>query len=622
MRTLSRDLETGRDMAESPLLHQDSTLPAASSTSLTAGSEATGLAVRASSMDSESRQQVNSSWQEDLSQRSTVGHKSVNSNSVIGTSHIGQQQQQQQQREQQIRSNTAGQYSEQSEFQLQGVLWGGKNPKEVLRPPSKVAAPHAIESKVQQGRSPVSGPDTQAPSSLFSPQLPWQDFSSTSLAGVSWDPSFMVLAEGNPHAVAALGSDSSWHPSEQSELSGSASPLAGLGVGVVTGSGPSSSWDGTLSEWGHESYKEDGDVAGSFAVECDEQQQQQQGGRKPKPKEKQAGQSRLGNQYQHQQKVQEQRCEQIRHARAAAASSGRVQAASLVRQQDKRQQQQQNSLTGSGALHVAGDAAAPYFALQPFLLFQPGAPAVKPAVRHKIKKSLSDLVNEVTSDASNPKVPQGAANMAMADASAKPVSGADTAGAAVGDRIVHGQAAWLDPAAGMEARQLASTATSAEADRLSSTAAATVAAGNFGDGALQLIPVAAYTATGKQLHSRTSQFLLEQRVIRGPSPSMHTSAAAMSSTGRSQPAAVTGSDAMAFPVRDSKHRVPTKSLHRGQAKGLRSSRFNQWAEDDAEADAEASAWLAEHRRQQQMPWAALVLQCAWRSRRPRLYFGR
>jgi len=52
------------------------------------------------------------------------------------------------------------------------------------------------------------------------------------------------------------------------------------------------------------------------------------------------------------------------------------------------------------------------------------------------------------------------------------------------------------------------------------------------------------------------------------------------------------------------------------------ARARQWAEDDAAADAEADAWLADHRRQQQLPHAALLLQTAWRARAPRLLFNR
>jgi hypothetical protein len=66
------------------------------------------------------------------------------------------------------------------------------------------------------------------------------------------------------------------------------------------------------------------------------------------------------------------------------------------------------------------------------------------------------------------------------------------------------------------------------------------------------------------------------------------------------------------------HRQVVSSTTAGGPK----ARARQWAEDDAAADAEANAWLADHRRQQQLPNAALLLQTAWRARAPRLFFNR
>lgn len=47
-----------------------------------------------------------------------------------------------------------------------------------------------------------------------------------------------------------------------------------------------------------------------------------------------------------------------------------------------------------------------------------------------------------------------------------------------------------------------------------------------------------------------------------------------------------------------------------------------WATADAQTDAEVSSYLLEHWQQQHMATAALVLQCAWRSRAARLSFSR
>lgn len=48
----------------------------------------------------------------------------------------------------------------------------------------------------------------------------------------------------------------------------------------------------------------------------------------------------------------------------------------------------------------------------------------------------------------------------------------------------------------------------------------------------------------------------------------------------------------------------------------------QWAAADAATDAEVLGYLKDHWQQQHLPAAALVLQCAWRSRGPRLMFNR
>jgi hypothetical protein len=47
-----------------------------------------------------------------------------------------------------------------------------------------------------------------------------------------------------------------------------------------------------------------------------------------------------------------------------------------------------------------------------------------------------------------------------------------------------------------------------------------------------------------------------------------------------------------------------------------------WAAADSATGAEVDAFLRGHWQQQHLPAAALVLQCAWRSRRPRLAFNR
>jgi hypothetical protein len=47
-----------------------------------------------------------------------------------------------------------------------------------------------------------------------------------------------------------------------------------------------------------------------------------------------------------------------------------------------------------------------------------------------------------------------------------------------------------------------------------------------------------------------------------------------------------------------------------------------WAEGDAEADCEAEAYLSRRLRRLRLPQAALMLQCAWRARGPRLLFSR
>jgi hypothetical protein len=47
-----------------------------------------------------------------------------------------------------------------------------------------------------------------------------------------------------------------------------------------------------------------------------------------------------------------------------------------------------------------------------------------------------------------------------------------------------------------------------------------------------------------------------------------------------------------------------------------------WAAADSATDAEVDAFLRGHWQQQHLPAAALVLQCSWRSRRPRLAFNR
>jgi hypothetical protein len=75
----------------------------------------------------------------------------------------------------------------------------------------------------------------------------------------------------------------------------------------------------------------------------------------------------------------------------------------------------------------------------------------------------------------------------------------------------------------------------------------------------------------------------------------------------------------------------TAGKHREVSRSCRSSgslaisqqeKAAAWAAADAATDAEVSAYLRSHWQQQHMPAAALVLQCAWRSRVPRVMFGR
>lgn len=60
----------------------------------------------------------------------------------------------------------------------------------------------------------------------------------------------------------------------------------------------------------------------------------------------------------------------------------------------------------------------------------------------------------------------------------------------------------------------------------------------------------------------------------------------------------------------------------GMLAGVRASKSELWAQGDAAADAEADACVAALRREQQLPRAALALQCAWRARAPRLRLAR
>ena len=52
------------------------------------------------------------------------------------------------------------------------------------------------------------------------------------------------------------------------------------------------------------------------------------------------------------------------------------------------------------------------------------------------------------------------------------------------------------------------------------------------------------------------------------------------------------------------------------------SKQQSWATADAQTDAEVSSYLLDHWQQQHLETAAVVLQCAWRSRVARLNFGR
>lgn len=66
----------------------------------------------------------------------------------------------------------------------------------------------------------------------------------------------------------------------------------------------------------------------------------------------------------------------------------------------------------------------------------------------------------------------------------------------------------------------------------------------------------------------------------------------------------------------------TSPSHRSSPKRKIPSKQNEWAAADAATNAELTAYLKEHWQQQYICAAALVLQCAWRSRGPRVNYNR
>jgi hypothetical protein len=538
------------------------------------------------------------------------------------------------------------------EVHLQLVLTKDSNCTDALQPSchaeATIAASHeAFEPNVSAYNTVGQVPGTRTSQPLC------QDFSSTCIAGISWDSSLMVLAEGNPLALAALGSDSSWHPSEQSELSASADALvfsdcfgqtlgpqapsgltcsgnqdcdpsaydAGAGRGVASLAG--SSWDGTLSEWAHDSCKEEEHLQSTqkSGLACKQPHQQQD----IKLRQKHAWQGRtMKDPYEQRRQLQEQWCEHVKHVRDTAAASGRTQAALMVKQQH-RKQQQPSSLGGMANALGAVDVATAFSALRPVLLFQPGTSTMKPSLRPKVKKSCID-----TLDRAPDKVQQLGP---LLDTGRSP--GACGSQEVRSDRT--GQAGTTKESANLSFAVAASEAPDPGPEATAATTSLAPAPGSAADAAWNLSAAAdrpeastvlSVSAAGdttaaarrQPINTAATQSLLKQLVGSAASHQLLTPGPSKAANGKLQPAAAVGP--LTYSTRESNQMTAVKGLRKGQAKSLPASRANHWVEDDAEADAEASAWLADHRRQQQKPWAALVLQCLWRSRQPRLYFGR